>query len=394
MFKDSEIRIGINVGKAEREDRGITVYTRNILHEFGQVEGDYRFVLLHYPESVPTDKFGIENATLEALPFSSRHEPLATMIGEQVLNPILQKKLGLDVIWHPHNRGQFIAPVGYVCTMHDILPITNPELASKYLNSWQKSALYASRTYSANNADLIITGSDFSKSEIVEHLGSDPNKVVPIYYGIDRQVFSPNKKESDLARIREKYSLPERYLLTTGSYAPHKNHRVLVDAYNQSNLPQEGVGLVMVGPNDATGYRIGYELVKEHVQQLRLENNVRMLPSVPVEDLVSIYNGATIFSTASLHEGFGFTPLEAMACDVPVVVSNASAIPEVCADAALYANPNSPSDFATQFNVLLGDTDLQARLINKGRAQISKFDWQTTAKKTLEVLQSVAISRK
>lgn len=394
MFKDSEIRIGINIGKAGREDRGITVYTRNILKQFGQIDGDYRFVLLHYPGSAPSNKFGIENATLERLSFPDSHSPLITMAGEQILNPIQQKLLGLDVIWHPHNRGQFIVPVGYVCTVHDILPITNPELADRYLNTPQKRALYDSRTYSANNADVIITGSEFSKGEIVEHLCSNADKVVPVYYGIDKNLFKPSRNEDDLARIRKTYSLPDKYLLTTGSYAPHKNHRTLVDAYNQSRLPSEGVGLVMVGPNDATGYKIGYELTREYVQSLGIEDMVRMLPSVPVEDLVSIYNGADIFATASLHEGFGFTPLEAMACEVPVVISNNSAFPEVCGSAALYADPTNPFEFASQLNALIEDKDLRNQLVRKGRLQAEKFDWEITARKTLEILEKVARSRK
>lgn len=393
MFKDSEIRIGINIGKAGRDDRGITVYTRNILKEFGQIEGDYHFVLLHYPGNIPQDKFGIENATIEKLPFSDKHGSLRTMFGEQVLNPIQQRQLGLDVVWHPHNRGQFIVPVGYVCTMHDILPITNPELANQYLNTPEKKILYSSRTYSANNADIIITGSEFSKGEIARHLGSNLDKVVPIYYGIDREVFRPDKSRSNLERIRKTYSLPDQYLLTTGSYAPHKNHKTLVDAYNQSRLPEEGVGLVMVGPSDATGYRIGYELTKEYIRNLDIADKVRMLPSVTVEDLVGIYNGATIFATASLHEGFGFTPLEAMACEVPVVVSDTSAFPEVCGSAALYADPTNPSEFADQFNKLVVDTDLWSQLVVRGRLQVNKFNWQATARKTLEVMEAVAISR-
>ena len=393
MYKDSEIRIGINIGKSGKEDRGITVYTRNILKEFGQVGGEYHFVLLHYPGSKSEEKFGIDNSTLEELPFSDKLNPLATIAGEQILGPIQQKKLGIDVVWHPHNRGQFIVPVGYVCTMHDILPITDPELASKYLNTWQKRALYSTRTFSANNSDTIITGSEFSKGEIVDRLGSNPDKVVPIYYGIDRSIFKPDKSENSVGRVKKAYSLPDRYILTTGSYAPHKNHKTLVNAYNRSNLPEKRVGLVMVGPNDATGYRIGYQLIQEQVTSLGIEDKVRMLPSVPIDDLVAIYNGASMFSTASLHEGFGFTPLEAMACEVPVVVSNTSAIPEVCGDAALYANPTSSNEFAEQFSALIDDEDLQARLVDRGRLQVRQYNWQTTAEKTLEVLENVARSR-
>jgi len=394
MSRNSEITIGINIGKASQEDRGITVYTHNILKEFGQIDANFHFVLLHYPSSELKDKLGIENSTLQELPFSDQNSQLLTMFGEQFLNPIQQRKLGLDVVWHPHNRGQFIVPVGYVCTMHDILPITNPELASKYLNTWQKRALYSSRTYAAKNADMIITGSEFSKNEIVDRLDSDPNKIIPIYYGVDKNIFRPNKSKKTIEEIKKAYLLPDRYILTTGSYAPHKNHKTLVDAYNQSSLPERGVGLVMVGPNDATGYKIGYGLVQEQLRSLGIEDKIKMLPSVPIDDLVAIYNGASIFSTASLHEGFGFTPLEAMACEVPVVVSNISSIPEVCGNAALYADPANSAEFAEQFSILIDNKDLQKRLIDRGRVQVDRFNWRATAEKTLEVLEKVAEARR
>ncbi|PIU33646.1 hypothetical protein COT03_02845 [Candidatus Shapirobacteria bacterium CG07_land_8_20_14_0_80_39_18] len=394
MFKDSEIRIGINIGKTGREDRGITVYTQNILREFGQFGGEYRFVLLHYPNSAPQNKFGISEAEFKSLSFSDKHDPWSTIVCEQLLNPWQQRELGLDVVWHPHNRGQFIVPVGYVLTMHDILPIVKPELAGQYLNRTNKKALYLSRTYSARRADAIITGSEFSKAEIIEHLGVTPDKVVVIHYGIDLDTFKPRGSQSEYERIRKAYSLPDRYLLTTGSYAPHKNIHTLVDAYNQSHLPGKGIGFVAVGPNDATGYRAGYNQLKEHVQSLGLTGKVKLLPSVPIGDLVAIYGGAEIFATASLYEGFGFTPLEAMACGVPVVASNVSAIPEVCGQAALYADPYDALGFAEHLSVLIEDEDMRQRLIKTGLSQVQRYNWQVTASKTLEVLKSVAIARK
>lgn len=393
MFKDSEIRIGINVGKAGKEDRGITKYTQSILSEFNSVGPDTRFILLHYPNSAPDNNFGLNNAESQALPYSDKHKPLITIINEQVLNPFHQKGLELDVVWHPHNRCQFFTPVGYVSTMHDVLPIAEPELAGNYLNRKDKMLLYQSRTLTASKADMVITASEFSRGEIIKHLGVDSKKVVKIYSGIDRNVFKPNTDFAESKRIRESYSLSDRYLLTTGSYAPHKNLNTLVDAYNQSNLPNNNVGLVMVGPNDATGYRIGYQDLTNHVQEMGISEKVRLLPSVPLSDLVSIYSNAMMFAAPSLYEGFGFTPLEAMSCGVPVVASNTTALPEVCENAVLYADPHDSSSFSNQFNLLFDDHDLRERLIEEGQKQVDKFDWKRTAKETLAVLNSVTKSR-
>lgn len=388
MIKDSEIRIGINIGKAEHEDRGITVYTRNILGEFGQLGSDYRFVLLHYPGSAQENKFGINNAELRPLSYPDKPNPLLTMFGEQILNPIQESRLKLDIVWHPHNRCQFIVPVGYVCTMHDVLPMAQPNLADQYLNSFGKNALYLSRVGTASRADKIIAVSEFSKGEIVKHLGVSPEKIAVIYSGIDLNLFRPNKGKYDRARVRKTYSLPSRYMLTTGSYAPHKNLRVLVDAYNQSELPKKGIGLVIVGPNDATGYKAGYNEMGGYVQKLGILDKVKLLPSVPLEDLIAIYSNAELFATTSLYEGFGFTPLEAMACEIPVVVSNTSALPEVCGDAALYSDPYDTSGFSSHFNSLVNSKDMREKLISAGLLQARKYDWQTSARKTLDILCS------
>jgi glycosyltransferase involved in cell wall biosynthesis len=150
----------------------------------------------------------------------------------------------------------------------------------------------------------------------------------------------------------------------------------------------------MVGPNDATGYRIGYQELVSYVQELGIAEKVRLLPSVPLSDLVSIYSNSMMFASPSLYEGFGFTPLEAMSCEVPVVASNTTALPEVCESAVLYANPHDASSFANQFNLLLDDQDLRENLIVAGNKQVLKFDWKETARKTLNVLNNVAVSRK
>ena len=391
---DSEIKIGIDVGKADRLDRGISVYTRNILNGFGQIGTYYHFVLLHYPDRVPEHNYGITNIDFEPLPYADTKNPWRTMLNEQILNPSLQKRLDLDVVWHPHNRSQFIVPVSYVCTLHDILAISQPELAKDYLGTADRKALYFSRTLSTNRADRVITISEFSRQEIVKHLNVDPSKIITIHNGIDRRIYKPNKGIDAWEKIKTAYGLPDRYLLTTGSYAPHKNLNVLVDAYNQSNLPKENVGLVMVGPNNATGYRVGYRQVSEHVQKLGISDRVKLLPSVPIDELITFYSNAELYAISSLYEGFGLTPLEAMGCEVPVVSSNSSSLPEVCGSAALFSDSLDASGFANHFNSLIGDNALRQSLIDEGKKQVEKFDWQTSARQTLEVLHQVAMSRK
>lgn len=395
MYKETEFKIGINVGKTSREDRGITKYTLSILSEFNNLASDdTRFVLLHYPNSKPENNLGLKNSQSVSLPYSDRHSSIITIINEQLINPLHQKALNLDVVWHPHNKCQIFTPTGYVSTIHDVLPIAEPRLSGNYLNKRGKMMLYQSRTLTASRADIVITASEFSRSEIIKHLNIDPNKVVKVYSGIDKNIFKPTHKTQEKIRIKNQYSLPEKYLLSTGSYAPHKNLKTLVDAYNQSCLPNKNIGLVIVGPNDASGYKLGHYELKEYVDKLGLTSKIRLLSSVPLKDLVLIYGSAHMFATTSLYEGFGFTPLEAMACGIPVIASNTTSIPEVCGNAALYADPRDPTTFTEQLNFLINNYEASRALISRGINQVSKFDWQTTARKTLEILKSVAQSRR
>ncbi len=390
---DNEIRIGINLGKAAKKDRGITVYTRNLLAEMAKNCDPCSVTFLHYPESASDENFGFKNSRFISLPYSDKDGAAKTIVNEQILNPIVQANLGLDIVWHPHNRSQLYSPCAYVCTMHDILPIVRPDLAENYLNSFTKKLLYWSRTYSAVKADMVITVSEFSRQEIIKHLRVDPEKVVAIHLGINRETFHTDTNPENWNRVKSAYDLPEKYVLTTGSYAPHKNLKTIVEAYSHSNLPNENIGLVMVGPNDATGYCIGYQELVKFTQSLG-GNNIRMLSSVSEKDLVTIYSHSHIHVNSSLYEGFGFTSLEAMACKVPVITSCLTALPEVCGEAAVYADPSSPDSFTEKMNILNENENLRNEQIEKGIRQVEKFTWEKCARETWKTLRDAVTSKK
>lgn len=394
-MKEAEYKIGINIGKAGKKDRGITVYTRNLLTEMARIDNDSNIVFLHYPGSVPKENFGFgENAVFVPLPYSDGNGSIRTIVNEQCLNPIQQAQLRLDIVWHPHNRSQLFSPCVYACTMHDILPVARPDLAGKYLNSFTKKLLFLSRTLSAVNADVVITDSEFSRQEIIKYLKVNPEKVKAIHLGINRETFHKDTNPENWNRVKSEHNLPDSYLLCTGSYAPHKNLTTIIDAYAHSNLLSTNVGLVMVGPNDATGYRIGFQELAELVKRHDLSNRIKLLPSVPEVDLVTIYSHARIYAIASLYEGFGFTPLEAMACEIPVLASNATALPEVCGSAALYADASSSDSFTAIINLLNEQDSLRIEMVEKGKKQVEKYSWRKCARQTLDALKCAVISKR
>lgn len=383
-------KIGVNIGKADKYDRGITVYTRKLLDELGSADGTNTYILLHYPEKSPDRALQTNKSTFAALPFTDKHAPVETIIFEQVVGPISQALLGLDVIWHPHNRCQIFTPVPYVCTMHDVLAVSRPDLTNQYLSAPDKKLLYQTRTYTARFADAIITPSEFERQEIIKHLGVAPDKITKIPYGLDHEIFRPNLDTSQWRRIKEKYEIPDKYLLSVGSYAPHKNLNTLIDAFCISRLPGLGYDLVIMGPNDATGYKKGFLLLQEYVVKRKMTNHVKMMHSAPHLDLSSIYSHASIYASTSEYESFGFTPVEAMACGTPTVVSKAAAMPEICGNGALYSEPHNPQGFANYFNLLINDEQARQQLIAAGLSQVLKYNWSQAATETSAVLRSVA----
>jgi glycosyltransferase involved in cell wall biosynthesis len=387
-----EYRIGVDVSRIYRGDRGIPIYTRNILQQFGKFVHDAEFTLLHYPENKPETDFGLSTPNFREIPYSGKYVPWLRLYQEQVLYPKFQQGLDVDVLWHPQNHGQYETPVGYVVTLHDIFPMVRPELAEALdVADIDKKVLSDARIKSIVGADAVITVSQFSKGEITANVEVDPTRVHVVHNGIDTNVFYPGKLDPN---VRDKFNLPKSYILTVGSYAPHKNLKSLILAYQDSCLPSSGVDLVLVGPQDGAVFRTNIDELNKLKESIPLKNRIHMLPSVTLQELASIYRGADIFAITSIYEGFGFPPLEAMASGIPVVTSNTTSLPEVCGEAALYASPYDLHEISQQFNRIYVDNKLREEMISRGLAQIQSFTWENAARQTYKVLTDVSRRRR
>lgn len=140
--------------------------------------------------------------------------------------------------------------------------------------------------------------------------------------------------------------------------------------------------LVIVG---AKGWK--FNPIFEKVQQLQLDNDIIFMGYLADEDLPAIYSGASVFTFPSLYEGFGIPLLEAMQCEVPVIASNTSSIPEVVGDAGILLDPHDIDEWAENIYRVLTNKDLYEELIAKGKQQASKFSWEKVANETLAVYE-------
>ena len=175
--------------------------------------------------------------------------------------------------------------------------------------------------------------------------------------------------------VKEKYTDGCEYFLFTGGIHPRKNLLTLLKAFSvfkkrqQSNMKLVVAGRLAWKNND----------LLDKLETYKYRNDVVLLGYVKEEELVNITASAYALIFPSFFEGFGVPPLEAMQCNVPVITSNVSSMPEICGAAALYANPNSYNELAEKMMQLYKDETLRNKIIDEGKEQCKKFNWNTTA---------------
>lgn len=227
---------------------------------------------------------------------------------------------------------------------------------------------------------IIITGSHYIKTEVLKLLNFNSDKIKVIYYGYDKDVLRTYNL-SDLSTFRVRFKLPKYFLLFVGALEPRKNLECLIKAYMSLNKDmKKDLKLVLAG---ASGWR------NEGIMSLikKEKENIHYLGYVSNQELAFLYNLATLFVYPSLYEGFGLPPLEAMACGCPAVVSNVSALPEVCGDAAYYVDPHHVESVAEGIYKLLDDEDLRKKLIKRGLERAKTFSWEKSAMEHLKVFE-------
>lgn len=265
-----------------------------------------------------------------------------------------------------------------ILTVHDLIFRHLPE-HHKALNRWYLNLtmpLYCRR------ADHIIAVSEATRRDLINSYQLPPEKITVIYEAAAPR-FRPQSPEV-VALAKTRYKLPDRYLLYVGTIEPRKNLSRLLHVWEKLYQKQEVPPLVIVGKR---GWLSGdFFAALEHSPA---HKSVLLTGYVRDTDLPAIYAGATAFVFPSLFEGFGFPPLEAMACGTPVACSNVSSLPEVVGDAALTFSPMNTDAMAESLRRIVKDTDLQAELRKRGYRQAAQFSWDRAAQETLNIYKQV-----
>jgi glycosyltransferase involved in cell wall biosynthesis len=248
--------------------------------------------------------------------------------------------------------------------------------------------LHAKFTLSGlESADFIIADSESTKKEIIKFYSISEERIKVIYQGVDHEHFYPREVTSNLYH-RFNLSPSYKYILHLSIELPRKNVAGIIQAF--AKLKKEfslgDIKLIKAGvPQHQRDRESNLNLIKK----LRLDDSVIFLDHIPEKDLPFLYNVADLFVFPSFYEGFGFPPLEAMACGTPVITSNTSSLPEVVGDAGIMVNPHDVDKLAEEMLKVLTKEGLRQDMINRGLERAKLFTWEKTAQETMSVYEEV-----
>ncbi len=265
-----------------------------------------------------------------------------------------------------------------VVTVHDMVYKAFPET----VRGRTRFMLNTGLKRSMKRADIIVTDSEFSKSEIIKYFPQHEKKIRVVPCGTDLERFRPCRDSQRISEVKHSLGIEGEYFLYLGTIEPRKNLERLITAYGHlaDKLGEKVPLLVLAGGkgwlNDG---------IYSRVKAMELEKKVLFTEYVPSDDLTPLMCGALAFVFPSIYEGFGMPPLEAMACGVPVLTSSEASLPEVTGDCAVICDAYSVKSIANGLYRLCSDSKLRKELSLKGIKRAEKFTWQRSA----EILYNV-----
>jgi len=341
---------------------GFGRYSLELVRRICAMYPEVQFVLFfdRYVEGLPN--FGPNTSNVILRP-PTRHTLLYTVWFDWVL-PRALRKHKVDLFWSPDGFLSLRTNVPQIATIHDInfehYPDDLPKRAGDYYRSHFPRFAHIARH--------IFTVSQFSKDDLVDTYNLPPEKITVAFNGIGAGYVPVADEVKQLVRKRLTGGRP--YFLFVGSVHPRKNVQRLVEAYAMFCQHNQDLDLVIVGAPLWKGQNLH---VPEQVSQ-----RVVFTGYLDQEELQSVTAAAYALTYTPYFEGFGIPLVEAMACDVPILCSSTSCLPEVAGNAAIYCDPFSVEDIARGMQRLL-DGDLRAELVSNGRKQRARYSWDASA---------------
>jgi glycosyltransferase involved in cell wall biosynthesis len=378
------MRIAINAWFLDQPGTGSGHYLRSLLRAMPEVAPDHHFLLVTPGEAVD---FQVPELKMEFWPLRSRFwrggaRALGKVWFEQVDFPLICRHWGADVAHVPYWGSPLWPTVPTVVTVHDLIPLVLPAYRGGFL-----VRLYTRLVaLSARRATLVLTDSLASKHDIEAHLSLPAERVRSIYLAADKEFDSvPGPEDTS---IRQRYGLPDRYVLYLAGHDVRKNVARLLEAFAIVAKADDDVTLVIGGKLPERNSAPWFD-PRPLVQKLGIEGVVRFIGWVQEGHQPALYRGAACAVFPSQYEGFGLPVLEALACGTPLVTSNVSSLPELLGDAGFTLDPDDAHGLAGAILSCLVDDPLAAELRRRGPIQAANFNWAQTAQQTLAAYQEV-----
>ncbi len=363
-------------------------YIRHLMAALNALAPELRLSLIvpdhmHTFDHLPPD--------VDVLPIKTRFGGhLGKVWFEQRAFPRGVARLKADIAHVPYWGPPLASPAPLVCSILDVIPLVIPEYRNGFTNRLYTGLVVAA----ARGAAHILTISEAARQDIVQHAGIPPARVTVTPLAADK-IFHPELGRERDAAVQVRYGLADLddFVLYLGSYAVHKNVRLLLAAYT---YVAQGMGpdvpLVLAGHAPARWGSPRFPDLPAAVDELGLNDYVRWIGPVDEADKPSLYRLASVFVFPSRYEGFGLGPLEAMASGTPVVACEASSIPEVVHDAAFLVKPDDSRAMGGAILSLLVEPQQAGVMRDRGLARAREFSWRTTAEDTLAVYERVIAS--
>jgi glycosyltransferase involved in cell wall biosynthesis len=371
-------RIGLNAHLLSRQgtyrSAGVSRYIAKLLAHLPDVDAASEYVAFLSDAGLTAPRWHCSVSPWVAA------SPSARIVWEQVCQPLAARRQRLDLLHAPVNVGPMVTACPLVVTVHDLSFVRYPQMFTRARQTY----LQRFTRWTLARAQAVIADSASTRRDLIALLGAPEERVVVVHAGIDEEL-APVTDEDALESFRRRHDLPREMILFLGTLEPRKNIPTLIEAYGQLYRAGRVAHTLVI----AGGKGWLYDEVYATVERLGLQDAVRFAGYVAAEELPLWYSAADLFCYPSFYEGFGLPPLEAMACGIPVVCSNASSLPEVVGDAGILLPPQEPGAWAGMLAHVLDNPPLQADLRERGLRRAHQLTWETAARRTLDVYHSV-----
>jgi len=360
--------------------RGIGNYTYNLLYALSKVATDHSFVLyVNDPKvlsAVPIDPRFTIKVLGKKLPYP---------VWEQVSLPLAAARDRLDILHCLANTAPLFLPrhLKLILTIHDVMYLLPTSVLPQSPSFYQRVGRLYYRLLApqaAKRAICIMTVSKHSMRDIVDKLHV-PNEKIQVIYESGNVQCRRLADSSPVTEVKQRYSIEGQFIFALGALDPRKNTVGVLRSFaylrQMTALP---IKLVIAGLSQKA--KSNFQSV---VSEMVMDRHVILLGFISEEELVVLYNGASVFLYLSLYEGFGMPVLEAMECGTPVITSSAGSIPEVAGEAALFVDPKNPEEIAHAILQIITDAELRNLMIEKGFKRAKRFSWTNTAQQVLEI---------